>query len=1094
MPKRTDLNSILVIGAGPIIIGQGCEFDYSGTQACKALKEEGYKVILVNSNPATIMTDPDTADKTYIEPVTPDVIKKIIRLEKPDAILPTIGGQTGLNAVVRISDSGFLQKYKVELIGADIKAIKKAEDRREFREAMTRIGLKTARSGYARSLEQALDVCKEISFPLILRPSYTLGGTGGSIAYNFEEFKDLTQKALQHSMNGVMIEQSLWGWKEFELEVMKDSVDNVIIICSIENIDPMGIHTGDSITVAPQQTLSDKEYQHLRDMAIKIIREIGVSTGGSNIQFAVNPDNREVLVIEMNPRVSRSSALASKATGFPIAKIAAKLAVGYRLDEIPNDITGSTPSSFEPSMDYVVTKMPRFAFEKFKSSSTQLGVQMKSVGETMSIGRTFKESFQKAIRGLEIKKSGFDGIYFSYQRILESKRKSINLKEMIQKISKRHVERIRYQVKSSHDKIFYIKDAFYINITIDEIHELTKIDSWFLFNLFEIYHLEQETLGKKLSELSKEDFLHLKGNGFSDEQIAYMTESTEEDVASYRMKMDVLPVFKMVDTCAAEFEAKTPYYYSTYDEEDESVSSQRERIMILGGGPNRIGQGIEFDYMCVQASFALQELGYETIMVNSNPETVSTDYDVSNVLFFDPLTYEDVMAIIKSVNPKGVIVQLGGQTPLNLSQRLAKENVPILGTSARSTALAEDRDQFKKILDHYGFKQPSNDITFTAPEAVKIAKRIGYPVVVRPSYVLGGRAMEIVFDNDDLKKYLQLAIEASPDQPILIDKYLERAVEVDVDLICDGEEVIICGIMEHIEEAGVHSGDSACVIPSQNISGEMLDQIKLQATKMALALEIKGLMNVQFAIQNNSLYFLEVNPRGSRTVPFVSKATGIPWINYAVKIMADKKIKDLEIKISNMPYVAVKEAVFPFDKFPNEDTVLGPEMKSTGEVMGLGSNIGQAYYKAQLGAGTPLPKSGGVLVTVKTKDYPDIIMACKILIKMNFKLYATEGTRKYLAQNNIPSEFVYKYGEGRPDIRDKILNKYINLIFNTPIGKKEKQTDIYIRLLAKEHRIPIMTTVPGMAAAAKAISEIGKQDQGVMSLQDYYSIRGQYKI
>ncbi|MBD3216370.1 MAG: carbamoyl-phosphate synthase large subunit, partial [Candidatus Lokiarchaeota archaeon] len=801
MPKRTDISSILVIGAGPIVIGQACEFDYSGTQACKALREDGYRVILVNSNPATIMTDPAVADKTYIEPVIPEIIKKIILKEKPDAILPTIGGQTGLNAAVAVAQDGFLDKLGVELIGADIEAIKKAEDRQGFRDAMDRIGLAMTRSGYARSLEDTLAIVRDMPFPVIIRPSYTLGGTGGSIAYNLDEFTDLVAKGLAASMVGeVMIEQSVLGWKEYELEVMKDTRDNVIIICSIENIDPMGIHTGDSITVAPQQTLSDREYQRLRDMSIAIIREIGVSTGGSNIQFAVNPENGEVLVIEMNPRVSRSSALASKATGFPIAKIAAKLAVGYSLDEIPNDITRSTPASFEPAIDYVVTKIPRFAFEKFRTSSPDLGVQMKSVGETMSIGRTFKESFQKAIRGLEIQKFGFDGMFFSYQRIRDAEKEGRTLGEMLGSAGEGMRETLRQHLASRHyNRLFYLKDALMLGFELDELYERTRIDKWFLLNLKELVDIEMYYRGKRIGDLVREDVSLLKEYGFSDYQIGAMTGTSEDEARRRRLGLGIAAVYKIVDTCAAEFEAKTPYYYSTYDEENEIRPGTAKRVVILGGGPNRIGQGIEFDYMCVRASFSLQELGYETVMVNSNPETVSTDYDVSDVLFFDPLTFEDVMSIIDRTAPEGVIVQLGGQTPLNLAGQLAGAGVPILGTSAESIAQAEDRQQFKRILDRHGFKQPPNDTALSLDEAVAIARRIGYPVLVRPSYVLGGRAMEIVYEEGDLETYIRFAMEASPDQPILIDKYLEKAVEVDVDCICDGTEVRICGIMEHIE-------------------------------------------------------------------------------------------------------------------------------------------------------------------------------------------------------------------------------------------------------------------------------------------------------
>jgi carbamoyl-phosphate synthase large subunit len=1089
MPRRDDLKTILVIGAGPIIIGQACEFDYSGTQACKALKEEGYRVLLVNSNPATIMTDPSIADKTFIEPVTPEIIRKIVLAEKPDAILPTVGGQTGLNATLKTAEDGFLEKHGVELIGANVKAIKKAEDRQAFQAAMHKIGFKTTKSGFAHSLEEALKVVETISFPVIIRSSYTLGGTGGAIAYNMEEFKELVQKGIDLSIaREVIIEQSIKGWKEYELEVMRDHKDNVVIVCSIENFDPIGIHTGDSITVAPQQTLPDKEYQELRDMSIRIIREIGVATGGSNIQFAVNPENGEVRIIEMNPRVSRSSALASKATGFPIAKIAAKLAVGYTLDEIANDITKSTPASFEPSIDYVVTKIPRFAFEKFKSASPILGIQMKSVGETMAIGRTFKESFQKAMRGLETGVAGFEGFYFSDKILLQNRKDGISLETYIKTVTEEHSEEITTAIASGvYNRMLYLKDGLFLGFSLDKLYDLSKIDHWYLHNLKEIFDLEQSFRGQDPSTWTKEQWFDIKSHGFSDDQIAAFTGRISLDIRKMRMAIGVVPVVKLVDTCGAEFEAKTPYYYLTYDEESEIRIPKKESIMILGGGPNRIGQGIEFDYMCVHASLALRELGYHTVMVNSNPETVSTDYDISDSLFFEPVTFEDVMNIYDILKPKGVIVQLGGQTPLNLAERLEAAGVPILGTSAKSIATAEDRNLFKDIIDKLSLKQPANAIYRGEGDPAAICEKIGYPVLVRPSYVLGGRAMQIVYAPDDLKEFLKPAIDASPNQTVLIDKYLERAVEIDVDVICDGKEVVFCGIMEHIEEAGIHSGDSACILPAPTVSEKVLAQIKEQSKLMALELGVCGLMNIQFAIKDDELYFLEVNPRGSRTVPFVCKATGTPWVNIAVKIMAGKKLNEFKIVDKKLPYVAVKEAVLPFDKFPDEDTILGPEMKSTGEVMGIGKTLGEAYFKAQLATGTELPSKGRVLVTINTLNVsPELTGICKNLIKLGFEIITTEGTGNYLKNQGIETSFVNKVGEGRPDIRDRMMNREIDIIFNTPIGKKAKATDKYIRILAKQYKIPIQTTIWGMEAAVEGIAYIQKQTMGVKAIQAYY--------
>lgn len=1107
MPKREDIQSILVIGAGPIIIGQACEFDYSGSQACKALKEEGYRVILVNSNPATIMTDPEMADRTYIEPVSPEVIRKVILKENPHAILPTIGGQTGLNVAIKVAENGFLEEHGVELIGADIKAIEKAENRELFKKAMEKIGLRTTRSKIAHSIDEATDIAKQIGFPIIIRASFTLGGTGGSIAYNMEEFKELAAKGLGFSIaNEIIVEESIVGWKEYELEVMRDRKDNVVIICSIENIDPVGIHTGDSITVAPQQTLSDRQYQDLRDYSIKIIREIGVNTGGSNIQFAVHPKTGEIIVIEMNPRVSRSSALASKATGFPIAKIAAKLAVGYTLDEIANDITKSTPASFEPTIDYVVTKIPRFAFEKFSSSDPTLGVQMKSVGEVMSIGRTFNESFQKGIRGLETGSPGFNGYYFSYSKI-DGK----NPFENFSLYSKNKLGKIKTDVlvkmKTGHyNRLLYLKDAFYLNISPKTISDITKIDQWFVEHLSQIFNLEKTYWGRNLNELKKDELKILKANGFGDEQLAAIlncgkdSEDLDKKIKKRRQESDIAPVYKLVDTCSSEFEAYTPYYYSCYDEEDEisvrdkesnKKSFQKEKVVIIGGGPNRIGQGIEFDYMCVQASLMLKELGYETIMINSNPETVSTDYDVSSHLFFEPVTFEDVMGIIDRLNPKGVIVQLGGQTPLNIAERLEKAGVNILGTSASNIFKAEDRDLFKNIIDSLGYKQPQNAIAHSFNEGIKLGEELGYPLVVRPSFVLGGRAMRIVFSRADLATYLSQAVKASRDRPILLDRYLEDATELDVDCIFDGKEFVICGIMEHVEEAGIHSGDSACIFPAQTLSSDIVAKITSQSEAIAKALEVKGLMNIQFAIKKEELFFLEVNPRGSRTVPFISKASGIPWVRIATQVMVGKKLKDIPINVKQrvqLKHISVKEAVLPFDKFPAEDTILGPEMKSTGEVMGLGQNVGQAFIKAQMAAGNPLPINGGVLVTVNARDKAKIVRDCQTLSELGFFLFATEGTHQYLKKNGINSKYLHKINEGRPDIRDAVLNNEINLIFNTPMGKENQPKDQYIRKLANQNKIPIMTTIEAMHAAVKAIDSLSKGGLEVKCLQEYHSM------
>ena len=1387
MPKRTDIQSILVIGAGPIVIGQACEFDYSGSQACKALMQEGYRVILVNSNPATIMTDPEMADKTYIEPVTPDVIQEIIIREKPDALLPTIGGQTGLNAAVKVAENNFLEQHGVEIIGADINAINKAENRELFKKTMEQIGLRTTKAKIARSTSEAVKIAKEIGFPLIIRASFTLGGTGGSIAYNMEEFKGLATKGLEFSLaNEIIVEESIVGWKEYELEVMRDQKDNVVIICSIENVDPIGFHTGDSITVAPQQTLTDSQYQTLRDHSIKIIREIGVSTGGANVQFAIHPKTGEVIVIEMNPRVSRSSALASKATGFPIAKIAAKLAVGYYLDEIPNDITRYTPASFEPTIDYVVTKIPRFAFEKFSVSDPTLGVQMKSVGETMSIGRTFNESFQKAIRGLEIGSPGFDGFYFSYANIIKKKNQAqnqaqklietiIELEFEIQRIYSKNMTKngthlyrringlpiripmflnelisyrynskllakrsrkrrptnsnlrkclkfigscpevylsepwkeslvnildhlsfdeislklmkgewektiqeewektiqdkikveqlkkltefllelelevykyknnisgkneyrkniingiptrvplirnrkarvfesklitiivkrtqsinfsvdffeylqdlrcqlpesirnialgvvfglhpdsqslmedgdgelksssviklyqilsklfsnndlneisfdevflrlkekwevispffmpslydqeelekikkdVRTKLKSGHyERLKYLKDAFFLGIGQEEIFDLTKMDPWFIEHLFQIFNLEKKYWGRKLNDIDATEFKLLKSNGFSDEQLSFFFHASATKVKKKRKSLKIKPVYKLVDTCSAEFKARTPYYYSSYDEEDEIKKKNKKKIVILGGGPNRIGQGIEFDYMCVQASLMLRELGFETIMINSNPETVSTDYDISTHLFFEPVTFEDVTSIVDKLKPKGVIVQLGGQTPLNIVKRLEKVGVKILGTSAENIFKAEDRDLFKNIIDSLGFKQPRNAIAYSTKESLHLGETIGYPLVVRPSFVLGGRAMRIVHQRQDLEVYLEKAVEASKDKPILLDHYLEGAVEVDVDCIFDGEDFKVCGIVEHIEEAGIHSGDSACVFPAQHLSQSMIKKITFQSREIAKVLNVIGLMNVQFAVQKEELYFLEVNPRGSRTVPFISKASGVPWVKIATAVMVGKKLKDIPLEEKKLNYICVKEAILPFDKFPHEDTILGPEMKSTGEVMGIGKNLGQAFAKAQMAVGQHLPSSGGVLITLNTKDKPKITNACHTLKELGFLLFATEGTHRYLKEQGIEAKFIHKLGKGRPDVRDLILNKEVNMIFNTPVGREAKVKDEYLRKLASQKKIPIMTTVRAMDTSVMAIKTLSKGKLGVKSIQEYHDLRG----
>jgi carbamoyl-phosphate synthase large subunit len=1082
VPKRTDLKKIMLIGSGPIIIGQACEFDYSGTQACKALKEEGYTVVLVNSNPATIMTDTDFADRTYIEPITPEIVGKIIERERPDALLPTIGGQTGLNIAVSLHEMGILQKYGVELIGANFEAIQKAEDRNRFREAMEKLGLVVPRSGYIRSLEEALEVIPSVGYPAIIRPSFTLGGTGAGIAYNREEYEEGIRWALDASpKRTVLVEQSVIGWKEFELEVMRDLADNVVIICSIENLDPMGVHTGDSITVAPAQTLTDKEYQLMRNAAMRIIREIGVDTGGSNIQFAVNPDTGDMVVIEMNPRVSRSSALASKATGFPIAKIAAKLAVGYTLDEIRNDITRETPASFEPTIDYVVTKIPRFTFEKFPQTEDALGTQMKSVGEAMAIGRTFKESLQKAMRSMETGIHGFDEVLPPAEAAgAAARRKVIE-------------EKLR---KPNSQRLLYIGEAFRGGWTTEEIQALTGIDPWFLWNIRQIIAMEDEirkraTAFRRFEAGKADDWLHffrkMKGNGFSDRRLAKLLGAGEDDVRKARYAAGVRAVFNRVDTCGAEFEAHTPYMYSTYESESEGRPTDRKKIVILGGGPNRIGQGIEFDYCCVHGVFALREEGFETIMVNCNPETVSTDYDSSDRLYFEPLTKEDVLAIVEDEKPVGVIVQFGGQTPLKLAVPLEKEGVRILGTSPESIDRAEDRERFAQMLNKLGLRQPPNGIARSMEEAVEIASRIGYPVLLRPSYVLGGRAMEIVHDEDGLRKYLTHAVVASEARPVLVDRFLEDAIEMDVDAISDGETVVIGGIMEHIEEAGVHSGDSACSLPPHSIPEETIAEIARQTRAMAAELSVVGLMNVQFAIQKGVIFILEVNPRASRTIPFVSKAIGVPLAKLAAKVMAGRKLAELGFLHGIVPeHICVKESVFPFIKFPDVDPLLGPEMKSTGEVMGIDRNFGTAFAKAQIAAGMNLPRSGKVFVSVRDEDKKGVLPAIRMLHDHGFSIVATRGTASFLAGNGVPASEVPKINEGRPNVADLIKNGEIALVINTPLGAQSKADSYYIRRTSLVYNIPYFTTLAAARAVAHAISNLIGDELGVRSLQEYH--------
>ena len=1070
MPKRTDIKTIMILGAGPIIIGQACEFDYSGAQACKALKEEGYRVVLVNSNPATIMTDPVMADATYIEPLNWKVLERIIAKEKPDAILPTMGGQTALNLAMDLNREGILEKYGVELIGAKPDVIDKAEDRQRFKEAMEKIGLESARSGIAYSMAEALEVQQRVGFPAVIRPSFTLGGSGGGIAYNMQEFVEICERGLALSpTHELLIEESLLGWKEYEMEVVRDKADNCIIICSIENLDPMGIHTGDSITVAPAQTLTDREYQLLRDASIAVLREIGVDTGGSNVQFAVNPKNGRLIVIEMNPRVSRSSALASKATGFPIAKIAAKLAVGYTLDELKNDITGgATPASFEPTIDYVVTKVPRFAFEKFPQANDRLTTQMKSVGEVMAIGSTFQESIQKALRGLETGKDGFTPI-------------SNDREEIVHEISEAGPERI-----------FYVADAFRIGMTLDEVHQMTDIDMWFLVQIKELIDIEKRVAQVKLEDITKEEMLFLKKKGFSDKRLASVLGVKEADVRRRRHALDVHPVYKRVDTCAAEFETRTAYMYSTYQDDCEAMPTDRRKIMVLGGGPNRIGQGIEFDYCCVHAAMALREDGYETIMVNCNPETVSTDYDTSDRLYFEPVTLEDVLEICRIEKPEGVIVQYGGQTPLKICRALEAEGVRIVGTSTDAIDCAEDRERFQKLINELGLRQPPNATCHTQEAALEAAERIGYPIVVRPSYVLGGRAMDIVHNAKELTRYMHEAIVVSEDSPVLLDHFLDDAVEMDVDAVCDGNEVRIGGLMQHVEAAGVHSGDSACSLPPYSLRKDILDEVRRETTLMAKALGVVGLMNVQFAIkgavtENPLVYVLEVNPRASRTVPFVSKATGEPLAKIAARCMVGKTFAEQGAKVEVTPSrICVKEAVFPFAKFLGVDPVLGPEMRSTGEVMGVGKTFGEALFKSQLGSGSILPPAGTVFISVRDEDKPRAIVVASELLDKGYSLVATRGTAAALAKAGIPCKVVNKVSEGRPSVIDKIKNHEIQLVITTSNESRGEISDARdIRMAALANRVTYYTTIAGGRAAVEGIKHL--TDAQVCSLQEMYA-------
>ncbi|MCF8119828.1 MAG: carbamoyl-phosphate synthase large subunit, partial [Deltaproteobacteria bacterium] len=1059
MPKRTDIHKILIIGSGPIVIGQACEFDYSGSQACKALMEEGYEIVLINSNPATIMTDPETAHRTYIEPITPEMVAKILERERPQAILPTLGGQTGLNTAVKVAETGILERLDIEILGASLPVILKAEDREQFRDAMTRIHLRVPENGIARDMDQAREVADRIGYPLIIRASFTLGGMGSGVAYNREEMEDLAGTGLEASMiSEIIMEESLLGWKEYELEVMRDFKDNVVIICSIENLDPMGVHTGDSITVAPAQTLTDREYQTMRDAAIRIIREIGVETGGSNIQFAIHPRTGEMVVIEMNPRVSRSSALASKATGFPIAKIAAKLAVGYTLDEIPNDITQETCAAFEPTIDYCVVKIPRWTFEKFPGAQDQLTTSMKSVGETMAIGRTFTEALQKGVRSLEIGRSGLGD------------------EPSLRPLSALAPHALDQGLLHPHShRLFYIHEAFRRGMDIPEIHEKTRIDPWFLFHIQQLERMDQglrDTAknGENLQDRDPAWLRDLKAHGFSDRYLAGIFGLVEEEIRGMRQARKMTPVYKLVDTCAAEFEAYTPYYYSTYEQENEIRVSQTAKVMILGGGPNRIGQGIEFDYCCVQASRELKALGIESIMVNSNPETVSTDYDTSDRLYFEPLTTEDVLHIVEQEDPQGVIVQFGGQTPLNISVPLAEAGVNILGTSPDSIDRAEDRERFQRLLQKLHIRQPENGIAVNWEQAVKVAEHIGYPVVIRPSFVLGGRAMEIVYDRDDLEAYMESAVQVSPGKPVLIDKFLERAIEVDVDALSDGKDTVVAGIMEHIEEAGIHSGDSACVLPPVSLNEDLIHRIKSQTRALARELQVVGLMNIQYAVRQGTIYVLEVNPRASRTVPFVSKATGLPLARLATRVIMGQGLKAIGLKEEPWPHhVSVKESVFPFSRFPGVDTILGPEMKSTGEVMGVDASFGLAFAKSQLAAGQRLPLSGTVFISVRDEDKALVPEIAADLRDLGFEIMATRGTAAYLQERGIHNRQVNKVREGRPHVVDMIKNGDIDLVINTTSDKRAVAESFSIRRAALTLEIPYTTTMAGAKASVAAI-------------------------
>jgi len=1068
MPKDTSIQKILVIGSGPIVIGQGCEFDYSGVQACKALKEEGYTVVLVNSNPATIMTDPEFAHRTYIEPITPEVVEKIIIREKPDALLPTLGGQTALNCSMDLCKSGTLEKHGVKMIGANAEAIDKGEDRQLFKDAMIKIGVDLPQSGTAHTMEEARQVAKEMAeytgkkFPLIIRPAFTLGGQGGGIAYNREEFEEIITRGLDLSpVTEVLIEESLLGWKEYEMEVMRDCADNCVVICSIENIDPMGVHTGDSITVAPSQTLSDREYQIMRDASFAVIREIGVETGGSNIQFSIDPVTGRMIVIEMNPRVSRSSALASKATGFPIAKIAAKLAVGYTLDELPNDITRETPASFEPTIDYVVTKLPRFTFEKFPTANAVLTTQMKAVGEAMSIGRTFKESMQKALRSLETGRWGFG---------FDSKEPGEVTREQVE----------RELAVPGAERIFWLQTAFKTGWTIDEVFETTAIDPWFLHHLKEIVDE-----GMNLDTL---DLKNAKRLGFSDRQIALARGTHEDEVRAERKAAGLVPTYRLVDTCAAEFEAYTPYFYSTYGDENEARETDKKKIIILGGGPNRIGQGIEFDYCCVHAAFAVKELGYEAIMVNSNPETVSTDYDTSDKLFFEPLTLEDVLNICDQEKPHGVIVQFGGQTPLNLAADLERHGVPIIGTSPKSIELAEDRKFFSALLDKLGLKQAEAGTAVSVDEAVEIANRIGYPVLVRPSFVLGGRGMMIVYEDSELRKYMQGAVDVSPDRPVLVDRFLDGAIEIDVDCISDGEQSVLGAIMQHIEQAGIHSGDSACCIPSYSLSDKIKAEIEIAAKNLARELEVRGLMNIQFAVKDEELYVIEVNPRASRTVPFVSKATGVPLAKYAAQIMVGKTLDELGFTETIVPeHFSVKEAVFPWSRFPGIDIVLGPEMKSTGEVMGIDADWGMAYAKSQTSAFNPLPTEGNVFLSVNDRDKPRAVHVARDLAELGFTIWSTGGTYKYLREEGVTCERLFKLQEDRrPNVLDMMKNGEIAFIINSPSDEAARADEVKIRSTAIAMKVSHATNLSAAEACVKAMRSLSDQEMTVQTLQEFH--------